>query len=247
MADNPWTYDASVKLYRNTRTGRFLSVSQMLELRDEFSGAQLSYAEDMAAKLAAGEESIQSWLIDFRTQIKNVFIDEYILARGGRNAMTQSDWGKLGAMIKKQYEFAQNFAEQIAQGEFTEAYIANRMGMYFDSATQAYEHGRIASYGMPDLPVWPAGGTTPCLARCKCYWSIEETDEAWLCSWITTAAESCDGCLDYEAMYAPLTVTKDLTRATMPDGRVLDFDRSYPGLTSLRLPIQIPLDTAGVM
>lgn len=205
---SPWTWDQNNKRYRSTETGRYVGPRQMTELRDEFIQAKSDVAQSLANDLANGKASLQEMEVAFRREIKTVFVDQYVMAKGGRNAMTQADWGAVGQMVREQYAFAHDFARDIADGKLSEAQIANRVQSYFNSSTQAFERGHTASYGVPTLPEYPADGSQTCRSNCRCSWGIEETDDAWNCTWMTSAGESCPTCTDNAKKWAPLIVMK---------------------------------------
>ena len=94
-----------------------------------------------------------------------------------------------------------------------EAQIAHRSQLYTDSARQAFERGKMRAHGVPELPEYPGGGSTPCYGNCKCEWIIEEVrDEnenllGWNCTWkLNDDAAHCTGCPEYAATWNPLFV-----------------------------------------
>ncbi|MDD5245620.1 MAG: hypothetical protein PHU49_16550 [Syntrophorhabdaceae bacterium] len=122
--------------------------------------------------------------------------------------MTQADWGRIGSMVKKQYEYQAKFAAEVAAGNLTEPQIAMRSSMYVNSATQAYEVGKQIERGMPALPQYPGDGNTRCHSNCQCTWEIEETDTEWLATWSLHEAEHCEDCVELSGRYNPLRLPK---------------------------------------
>lgn len=214
-----WTWDGRARRYRLTqegaeelgqRAGTFVSEGKRLQLRDEYIAKKKPMVNQLAADLASGDINVQQWTLAMREQTKNAFINEYMLARGGRNAMTQSDWGYIGNRLRFQYERLQNFAEQVKNGNYSEKQIAMRSRLYVEASSQAYERGNQAARGMPDLPQQPGDGRTKCLTNCKCYWKIIETDTQWLCYWTLRPAEHCPDCLANADKWNPLVFEKGL-------------------------------------
>lgn len=143
-----------------------------------------------------------------REALRDTYSAAYMAGRGGRNAMTPSDWGKLGAMLKEQYKFLNDFAAEVAAGQLSEQQIAARAALYFNSATQATERGRSAARGLT-LPAYPGDGSTECRSNCKCRLDIEETSTEWRVYWRLGAAEKhCTTCPERAATWAPLVVPK---------------------------------------
>lgn len=207
-AKDPWVWQADVHRYR-APDGRFIGQRQMVGLRDDFINARKAVADDLASRLATKDITIQQWEVQFRREIKTTWVDEYVLGKGGRNAMTSQDWGMVGQQVRTQYQFAHDFAADIAAGNLSPEQIAARSKQYFDSATQSFERGKTASYGMPALPSYPADGTQICLSNCKCHWQIVETDTAFECAWqLEATAEHCATCVDNAGRWNPLVVPK---------------------------------------
>lgn len=203
-----WVYDNTSHRYRNTATGKYIGQKQMTELRDQFVEAKRESVQILAAELANGTKSIQEFELAFRREIKTVFLDQYVLGKGGRGNMTQSDFGTVGYLVKQQYQYAHDFALDIASGKLSQAQIAQRAGLYMDSSTQSFERGKGASYGLT-LPEHPGDGNAQCKSRCKCRWEIKETDDAWECSWrLNSAAEHCSSCVDNSTKWSPLVILK---------------------------------------
>lgn len=230
-AGSDWEWNQRSKTYRNTETGYRLTQRRLLALRDELTAKLLADNEramgliaargvdELADGLVDGSMTVQRWLLDMRDAVKNGFLSQYMLAKGGKNNMTFADYGRIGRMLAPdgQYRYLQGFAEQIAAGELSAAQIRARSRLYINATVQAYERGKAAAYGMPNLPEYPADGSQQCRANCRCSWSIAEFDDRWECTWVVdTAAESCEDCVENGRRWAPLVINKDQAR-TRPE------------------------------
>lgn len=142
-----------------------------------------------------------------RDALRDTYAAEYMAGKGGRNAMTQADWGRLGHMLREQYVYLNEFATEVADGKLSQAQIAARANLYFNSATQAFERGRVAVRGI-SLPAMPGDGSSECRSNCKCRWEIEETATEWRCTWVLSAAEHCPTCNERASKWAPLIIRK---------------------------------------
>lgn len=203
-----WVYDARARRYRDPDTGRFISSNRILEARDGFRESQRGGVETATTALVERGASLTQWQTEMRELIKTAFIDEYLLGRGGRNAMTQRDWGIIGRMLRDQYAFLRNFASDLSEGELSPAQARMRARMYIEASTQAYERGRAEAHGLPRLPQYPADGNTQCRANCKCHLEYDEKEAHWEVYWVMSAAEHCPDCIDLEGEWAPLVVPK---------------------------------------
>lgn len=204
---SPWVWSVAAHRYRNVRTGRFIGATEMLGLRDTFLDAQRASAADLAERLIQNDMTVGQWERIMRRDIKTSYIDQYVLAHGGRGTMTQADWGRIGAMVKEQYRYLDGFAQAIADGNLTEGQIRMRSQMYHDSSVQAYERAAAQILGVPRLPAYPGDGSTACHTNCRCHWRIEPVNGGWDCYWIVDpAAEHCDDCIERGDQWNPLEV-----------------------------------------
>jgi hypothetical protein len=202
-----WQYDDSAKRYRDLNTGRFLSANSVISMRDGHQEARKEVANDLADSLTAGDITVQQYVLRMRDEIKATYIAEYMLGKGGRHNMTQADWGSLGNQLRNQYGYLQNFAQEIAAGQLSQAQIAARGRMYFSSAGQAFERARGAAY-MIELPAYPKDGTSECLTNCLCNWRLVDRGDHVEATWRLSAVEHCSTCEQRGRDWAPLIVPK---------------------------------------
>lgn len=205
---SPWTYSLASKRYRNTDTGRFMSAAQMVELRDTFVDAMRVETRELADQLGAGEITLQQWEGRMRSQLKTTYIDEYVLGRGGRNAMTPANWGEVGGLLGNQYRYLHRFAEEVAAGTLSTAQIGARAELYVESGSQAYERGRCASFGLPRLSQYPGDGWTACGTNCRCSLDIKELESEWQVTWKLGIADHCEDCERLSGEWTPLVIPK---------------------------------------
>lgn len=205
-----WVWDTTSRRYRDMDTGRWLSHATVTTLRNELAALQRSWADTSAAALVRGDWSVRRWELEIRDRLKTVYVAEYLLGRGGKNAMTQADYGRIGAMLRDQYQWLRGFAIDVQAGKLSQNQIADRTQKYHESAVQAFERGKAAAYSTDlILPAYPADGRTRCRSRCRCRWSIRETKTMWKAYWrINGRAENCADCLRRAQEYNPYTQAK---------------------------------------
>jgi hypothetical protein len=204
-----WLWDAAKTAFRKVRgqkTERLQRTSPSRRDRLTNQALETGETDDLVKDLFERKISHQEWVLGARQQIKWQFVSQYMLGRGGRAAMTQSDWGRVGAMLQTQYRFLQGFEQALINGELTEAQARNRLRMYIQAATQAHEKGLATAKGAPDLPQYPGDGNTVCLSKCGCHWELELGDDEWLATWTLGAKEHCPDCLENAAKWNPLRV-----------------------------------------
>ena len=201
-----WVFDQAKKVYNKVRGGS-VSHDNVIEWRDDYTSQVADISTRLANDLLNGKINVQQWTLNFREELKTAYINQYRLGRGGTDAMTQADWGRIGRQLRDQYQYMNNFAAQIARGDLTASQIEARMKLYFNSATQMYERGQATSAGLI-LPQYPGDGRTQCRTNCKCQWNISEYDDRWDCTWKLNPAEHCPDCIGNSQRWNPLVIMK---------------------------------------
>lgn len=189
-----WYYYRDRNQYQDAESGKFISQSRVRALMQRFENRYKQDIKSISDRLSNGEISIQRWVTEMRQAVKDAYVIQYTVGKGGVGNMTQSDWGRIGGLLKGQYAYLNGFASQIANGELTPKQIAARANLYIDSSTQAFERGKAASHGLFSLPAYPGDGTTECMANCRCYWRITRDGTTITASWIMSNAEHCETC-----------------------------------------------------
>jgi len=141
----PWSFDPRALRYRDGETGRFLPRGRALELANQVIDTGGEAANVLADMVTDGRLSPFDWHERMRREIKDAYVQQYLLGRGGRAQMTQADWGSVGGSISDQYRHLDrkldNFYSQVQAGEMTAGTVAARSNMYINSAREAYERG----------------------------------------------------------------------------------------------------------
>ena len=205
----PWAWNKSAKRYQNTDNGQFLSQTRALELVDQ----SLAFSGDRALRLAElvanNELSPIDWRNSFRQELKEEYIRQSIFGRGGRDRMTQSDWGAIGRRLQDQYAMIDGIAARIAEGEFSEGQIKVIQQDFINSARQVYERSKAVSQEVPisQLPALPGDGSTICVSGCKCSWRFEFIETEVLAYWgLEPGAKHCDTCLGRATSWNPYRI-----------------------------------------
>lgn len=152
---------------------------------------------ELATALKEGRISIGEWESAMRDYLRSQFTAAMELSKGGRNFITQSDWGYMGSALKKQYAFLGGFAKDIANNPtaWLNGRLDARMGLYKESAYAALEDFRrreaeaqgydeeMRLLGATDkhcddclavegrwepIGTLPAIGDSVCITNCKC-------------------------------------------------------------------------------
>ena len=201
-----WGYDDRVHRYRNLTSGRFLPKRDVVALRDAVVDAAGREARDLARRVVAGDISPDAFRQGMRLAIRNSHVAQYAFGRGGVRSLTQSDFGRIGNTLRRQYAFLERFLIDVQNGTVTEAQAANRANLYINGGVSSFERGHAAAWGL-NLPVQPGDGGTPCLGNCRCHWDIRETETTIDAYW-RTESDPCSGCMARGERYAPYSTFK---------------------------------------
>lgn len=196
-------WDKSARRFRHGESGRFVSARTIDRVRDEMLDRSVARVDALTEAFTSGRMSRDAWWLAMRAEIKQVHIAEYLLARGGRNAMTQSDWGRIGRELRTQYAYLERFLAEIPT--LSEKEVAARARLYVAGANSAYSRGQASAWNNVRLPAHPGDGSTQCKRYCRCAWVMGETDEAITATWtLGGSREKCDDCKRRAREWAPI-------------------------------------------
>jgi hypothetical protein len=134
-----FTFSPSAGRYRDAR-GRFLSSHQVRSIIDRtlqnHQNAVLTHTELLRSRGI----SLQEWERRMRQEVKAIHGYSAMLAKGGRSQLTNTDLGRLGAMVKRQYRYLRRFADQIQSGQQpTDGTLVNRTRLYAQAGRGTHE------------------------------------------------------------------------------------------------------------
>jgi hypothetical protein len=146
-----FTYDPRTRRYRSVETGQFVTPKQVRGAVDQVIDGSQADIVQLATRLQAGELSLAEWQLQTAQAIKALHVATAAAANGGFNNMTKSDWGFVGSLVKKQYAYLRDFADDIATGKQLVAgngFLA-RARLYAQAARGSYESmkTRAAKFG----------------------------------------------------------------------------------------------------
>lgn len=213
----PWYWnEKSARYHWINGTQVFMSSEDVMELVALSIHASGNATDQLARMVTGGLLSPEDWRDLMRQEIKDEYIRQYLLGRGGLPQMGAEDWGSIGGMLKEQYGWLDGLYEQVLGGELSEAQVANWARMYGRSAREAFERANARANGGPDLPQYPGDGKTQCLTNCQCNWEIESVYEdgqlvGWNCTWVLgpVKTEHCDDCVENAEKWTPLFVANE--------------------------------------
>lgn len=213
----PWTFDPTTRTYRDTDSGQTLREPQLRPIVRAFLDSALIRTREVTGELANSLVTIQEWEVEMRRIVKETYGAAYVLSRGGRDIMTQRDWGRLGQLSRRQYQYLNSYAADIASAGLTRDRALSRSELYIASARQAYQRGKLATYDdLPRLPRVPGDGGTACLVNCRCEIELNQTDAGdYEVYWLDLSDDrECRDCRQLATDWSPLELKRQSAQAT---------------------------------
>src|SRR4051812_2979918 len=123
-----FTWDRRALQYRGP-SGRFVSRAEVRAALDYAIRNEERAMRDLFLALRRGEMSVGEWHVAMRAELKALHLMSGALAKGGFAQLTQSDYGRIGNILKGQYQYLARFATQIADGLPLDGRALTRVGM----------------------------------------------------------------------------------------------------------------------
>jgi filamentous hemagglutinin len=133
----PIQYDKKAARFRDNRRRLISSdsIRRQIEKSVEMLGKDF---RALSKRLNENQISFDEWKGQMREKIKSLHVLSAAVGRGGRRQMSKSDWGKVGAKIKKEYNFLENFAEEVKKGHLSGSRLEYRASLYARSARTTF-------------------------------------------------------------------------------------------------------------
>jgi hypothetical protein len=119
--------------------GRFVARAKVLTELDRVRRGVGQEMRELAKQLQAGEISRVEWLIAMKARVKALHLAHAAVAAGGLDKLTPSDLGRLGAAVRRQYEFLRRWE---AEGLPVDGRFIARAELYAGAA-----YGTFSDYG----------------------------------------------------------------------------------------------------
>ena len=138
--DAAWSYDPISGRYRGAN-GRFLSKAAIEALVDGRIKKLNGQLQDFTRRLIDGNITIDQWQGSVREALKPAHLQATMVGAGGKDALSQSDYGRIGQRLRSEYSYLQNFASDILAGRVSGAMALARVGLYAESVRGSYWEG----------------------------------------------------------------------------------------------------------
>lgn len=177
--------------------GRFVSRDEVRSAIDRALDQTEKRIRRITNDLRSGRMTLAKWELAMQQQIKNVHLYNAAAARGGFAQLTKADLGRVGQIVRRQYEYLDGFAAKLARGTTAlDGRMVVRASMYGQAGRGTYhkvdrsvhrdrgfreERSLLETGGrscdeciLEDARGWvPIGDVIPigartCLSRCRC-------------------------------------------------------------------------------
>jgi len=140
-----FTFERRTGRYRNNATGRFVAERTLRGLAEKFSDFTAQNMRRHTERFIAGEIDLPTWQDRIAKELRNSYLVSTQIGRGGKNAMTPADYGRIGGRLRFEYRKLNQFALEIKAGMLTDAQILARVQLYAPGARTAYYDGLTAA------------------------------------------------------------------------------------------------------
>ena len=133
-------YDEEAK--RFVQNGRTVTSNTLRAEIDKLTAHVAREAERIGRRYSDKRIGIAQFEREMRDLLKSGHVIAASVGRGGRSRMDQSDWGKVGARLKKEYGYLQKMSDKLARGTLAKAVTPNRAKRYANSVVMSYHETR---------------------------------------------------------------------------------------------------------
>ena len=139
MAEPTFTFDYKTRQFRDEATGRFVSRADLRRRVDVYVDNVRARVKQAGERLRDGRLTLPQWQLEMESIIKRGHTASGAIGSGGWKQATSADWGRIGARVKSEYGYLQNFAIDIENGLPLDGRFLNRAQQYGQAVCQSYE------------------------------------------------------------------------------------------------------------
>lgn len=147
LAGGRYTWDKTAGRYRDP-AGRFVGEKKVLALGERYTAEFIQpRLETITQRFIAGKIDLATWQTQFARELKDGYLVQYMIGRGGRAQMGAADFGRIGGHLAFEYRHLDQFAQEIKAGKLSAGQILTRAGMYADGVRTSFFEGLTAAKG----------------------------------------------------------------------------------------------------
>lgn len=147
MPDLGYTYDPRSRRYRSNSTGQYVTSAELRGAVDTVIDGETVKIRDISQRLIDGDITLADWQSQVASMLKTLHVAMGVAANGGFENCDSADFGYMGSLIKKQYQYLNKFAQDIASGkQALDGTLLSRASLYAQAGRSVFEDvvGRAA-------------------------------------------------------------------------------------------------------
>jgi hypothetical protein len=170
-----FTWDRGSLRYRDAG-GRFVSKADVRQALDDALRSIQREMRELTQQMRRGELSVGQWRVAMQESVKDVHLFSGALAKGGWGALTASDYGRIGRIVREQYGYLERFAIGIASNTVPlDGRVLTRVNMYFGEGRETYHLVEAESIDPDDYDeersvLHPADHCAECIDEAEAGW-----------------------------------------------------------------------------
>jgi len=137
-------WDAQQAAYQ--REQRAVERATLITLLESRIASGWNGIDNLIPGLAGGQVGVAAWQEAFFVELRRAHFEMYALGRGGWSNMTAADWLTVDQKLRAEWDFLQQFARQIANGELSAAQIRARMRQYESGIWSSFHKGETQAF-----------------------------------------------------------------------------------------------------
>lgn len=138
-APNGYTWDDRLRRYR-APNGRIVARDTVRRAIDTTLHNTSRRARELTIGLRDGSVTLARWEVEMRALVKDVHLYSAAAVRGGWDRLTPGDLGRVGQLVRTQYEYLDNFAFQLAtRVQPLNGYAIARAELYAQAGRSTHE------------------------------------------------------------------------------------------------------------
>lgn len=173
-----YRWDPVVRRFR-APNGRFVAPTTVRSQLDHVLDGIGAEMKAISGQLRSGEISLGQWQTAMMEKIKESHLTAAVAERGGWSQMTQSDFGRVGQIIRREYGYVRNFADEIASGKVSlDGRIDARANLYGQAGRDTFyrfEHREQMREGRREVASYlnPADHCSECVDLADNWYDLE--------------------------------------------------------------------------
>lgn len=196
-----WTfYGKPVWKFRDEK-GRFVAQAELWRLSEKSIASTTTELREAALNLPPAEFDKLA-----KRLIKLEVCKQYTLGIGGKDGLTQVDYGVMGGVIADQYRYFDKMMAEYEAGNISPQEVARRIAMYVNSTREAFNRALVRARGLPNLEFYPGDGSCLGKTNCKCTLEMHFRNNRHEVYWVLGVSEHCGVCEDRAHEWSPLIV-----------------------------------------